>query len=106
MVSVSPPKNPLIISLGRDRLLKNKFGPNHGLDWFREHGFITWPKKVEEVYWRPFINARSSIYMEFLLDQREKLEKICNPHGINLDWDQYTPLPSWFPSIVQKDTTS
>ncbi|MFC1926626.1 molybdopterin-dependent oxidoreductase [Chloroflexota bacterium] len=85
-----------------DRLLQNKFGPEHGLDWFKEHGFITWPKKVEEVYWRPFVNARSSVYMEFLLNQKEAMETICEPRDIKLDLAQYTPLPSWFEPVIQK----
>ncbi|MFC2059283.1 molybdopterin-dependent oxidoreductase, partial [Chloroflexota bacterium] len=85
-----------------DRLLQNKFGPEHGLEWFKEHGFITWPKKVEEAYWRPFIDARSSVYMEYLVETKEHLQAICQPRDIKLDWDQYTPLLSWFPPVTHK----
>ncbi|HLB12689.1 MAG TPA: molybdopterin-dependent oxidoreductase, partial [Dehalococcoidia bacterium] len=33
-----------------DRILRWNFGDERGLDWFSEHGVITWPKKAEEVY--------------------------------------------------------
>ena len=79
-----------------DKALKHYFGPDHGLEWFREHGFITWPKRVEETYWRCFTDARAPIYMEFMINQKEKVKKISEGIGINLNWDQYTPFISWF----------
>ena len=32
---------------------------------------------------------------------------ICKPRGIELDWEQYTPLISWFPTVSRdvKDST-
>lgn len=83
-----------------DRFLKWKFGPDKGLEWFKEHGFITWPKKPEEAYWRAFTNGRSSVYMEFILEQREKTESICKAHNVELNFGYYTPLISWFPAII------
>ena len=85
-----------------DRFLATKFGPEHNLEWFKEHGFLRWPKKPEEAYWRPFINARSCIYMEFLIEQAEDLKAILEPRGINIDLKQYTPLISYFPSAPHK----
>ena len=85
-----------------DRFLKWKFGSDHSLEWFKEHGFISWPKKAEEAYWRPFTNGRSSIYMEFILEQKEMMEAICKAHGVNIDFDYYTPLLTWFPAIIHK----
>ena len=43
-----------------DHGLKGYFGPEHGLDWFKENGLIKWPKKVEEVYWRPFVKGEGA----------------------------------------------
>jgi anaerobic selenocysteine-containing dehydrogenase len=80
-----------------DKALKHYFGPEHGLNWFEKHGFITWPKKVEEAYWRWFVNARVPIYLEFMIDLKEKMKSIDGQIGLNLNWEQYTPFISWFP---------
>jgi molybdopterin-containing oxidoreductase family molybdopterin binding subunit len=85
-----------------DRILKSKFGPEHDLNWFKEHGFIQWNKKPEETYWRWFINARSSIYMEHLVDYKEKLRAIVEPSGVEWDYDQATPLLSYFPAAPHR----
>jgi len=85
-----------------DRVVKCRFGPERGLEWFREHGFIRWSKKVEEVYWRSFVKARSSIYNEWLIEYREKVKAICEPRRFHLQWEQYTPRISFFPSVIHK----
>ncbi len=80
-----------------DKAATQHFGPEHNWEWFKKHGFISWPKKVEEVYWRPFNDARAQVYWEFLLDLGEKIKKIAQELDIELDWKHYTPLPEWFP---------
>ena len=85
-----------------DKTLQQKFGPEHDLEWFKEHGFISWPKKLGEVYWRWDIDARAQIYLEFMAPLKESAKALCEPRGINLDWEQYTPLISWFPTIQHK----
>lgn len=80
-----------------DRALKHYFGPDHGLEWFKEHGAMIWPKKVEEAYWRPFTDARVPIYMEFMVDLKEKIKEISGEIGIQVNWDQYSPFIGWFP---------
>ena len=80
-----------------DKALKQYFGPERSLAWFKEHGFITWPKRVEEAYWRWFTNARVPIYLEWMIDLKEQMKVKGAEVGINLDWDQYTPFLSWFP---------
>jgi molybdopterin-containing oxidoreductase family molybdopterin binding subunit len=87
-----------------DGFIKARFGSEHDLNWFKEHGFITWPKKVEESYWRWFVDARASIYAEFLVAQLQGIKEICEPRGIPIDYEQYTPLPSYFPTVVHKST--
>jgi len=79
-----------------DRALKARFGDDHGLEWFQENGFVRWEKKPEEAYWRWSVNARASIYHEWLIDQGEKVKAICQPKGYELDWKQYMPLISYF----------
>jgi anaerobic selenocysteine-containing dehydrogenase len=80
-----------------DRELRSHFGDERGLAWFKEHGVISWPKRVEETYWRPFVNVRVPIYWEFLVGLNRKAKAIANPRG--LDWDDvwYDPLPRWLP---------
>jgi molybdopterin-containing oxidoreductase family molybdopterin binding subunit len=79
-----------------DRVMQARFGKEHGLEWFKEHGFVRWQKKPEEAYWRWFVNARASIYHEWLVDQGNKVKAICQPRGYELDWQQYVPLISYF----------
>jgi len=38
-----------------DRKLKSKFGDNKGLEWFKNNGFMSLKRKVDEMY--PFIGA-------------------------------------------------
>lgn len=80
-----------------DRVVKYYFGPDHDWEWFKKHGFISWPKKVEEVYWRYFVDARVPIYREFMIDLGEKIPEIAKDVGIEMDWQQYTALPEWVP---------
>ena len=85
-----------------DRVLKYYFGPEHGLEYFKEHGSISWPKQVREAYWRPFINARVPIYQEHLARLKPHVMANAKPAGIELDWEQYTPLISYFEPQVAK----
>ncbi|MBW2027476.1 MAG: molybdopterin-dependent oxidoreductase [Deltaproteobacteria bacterium] len=81
-----------------DRVLRARFGDEHDLEWFRDNGFMRWKKRPEEAYWRWQINARASIYHEWLVDQGVKVKNICQPRGYELDWKQYVPLISYFPA--------
>jgi molybdopterin-containing oxidoreductase family molybdopterin binding subunit len=80
-----------------DHELKHKFGPARGLDWFKEHGIITWPKKLEEVYWRPFVDVRIPIYHEYLIELGSRTGKLCADAGMSFDPRYYGPLPEWLP---------
>ena len=80
-----------------ERALKHFFGPEHGLDWFKEHGAMVWPKRVEEAYWRCFTDARVPVYQEFMVDLKGKMRKTAEELGIKLNWDYYTPFTEWFP---------
>lgn len=83
-----------------DRVLKYYFGEERGLDWFKEHGFITWEKKPEECYWRYFIDARIPIYFDTIERDKEEIRKRAEKIGIHMNWDYYTPLVSYFPSVI------
>lgn len=80
-----------------DRVLKSFFGKDHDLPWFKEHGAVGWPKKIEESFFRPFMsNLRIPLYYEWVVGWGERLKKILPPAGIELDWRHYTPLPDYF----------
>ncbi|MFC1860860.1 molybdopterin-dependent oxidoreductase [Chloroflexota bacterium] len=83
-----------------DSLCKTKFGREHDWEWFKEHGFIRWPKKVEETYWRYLLDARTPIYMEYLVELGEKVKEATGDIWPDRDFNQYTPLISWWPSLV------
>ncbi len=80
-----------------DAELKNNFGPERGLDWFREQGLIKWKKKPEEVYWRPFVDVRVPIYWEFMLPIGAKIAAIAEPRGLKIPMEYYEPLPDFLP---------
>jgi len=83
-----------------DRTLKYYFGEERGLDWFTEHGFITWKKRPEECYWRYFVDARIPIYYETHVRDREKIREKAEKIGIHMNWAHYSPLPSYFTSVI------
>ena len=85
-----------------DKVLKHFFGEPHGWEFFRKQGFVRWPKKVEEAYWRHFIDARHAIYLDYMVDVGERIGKIEKETGIGIDLDQYTPLISWFPCSIHR----
>ncbi|MFC1932382.1 molybdopterin-dependent oxidoreductase [Chloroflexota bacterium] len=86
-----------------NKALKYLFGPEKGLDYFEDEGFVRWPKKVEEAYWRYSIDCRVPIYLEFLIDMKEKMQKITDKIGLDVDYAQYTPLLSWFPCSIHQE---
>ncbi len=85
-----------------DRALKSLFGPEHGIDYFKEKGFIKWPKQIDEVYWRWFVDARVPIYLEFMIDIGKRTRKIVEEVSLSLDFEQFAPLISWFPAVPSK----
>ncbi len=86
-----------------NKALRFLFGPEKGLDYFKDKGFVRWPKKVEEAYWRYFVDCRVPIYLEFLIDLRGKMKAITDKIGLEVDYRQYTPLLSWFPCSVHEE---
>ena len=86
-----------------DRALKYYFGSEHNLNYVKEHGFIDWPKQVKEAYWRWFIDARVPVYQEHLAELKPHIMENAKQAGIELDWEQFTPLISYFEPQVSKD---
>jgi molybdopterin-containing oxidoreductase family molybdopterin binding subunit len=80
-----------------DRVVTQHFGPEHNWEWFKKHGFISWPKKVEETYWKYVRDVRVPVYWEWMIDLGEKTKKIADEMGIELPWERFTPVPQWYP---------
>jgi anaerobic selenocysteine-containing dehydrogenase len=86
-----------------DRIYKSWFGEARGLEWFREHGVLTWPKQVEEVYWKPTSSARAPIYNEWVKRYGEQVQRIADEKGMTgIDTKGFLPLPDWYPCSAQK----
>jgi len=83
-----------------NRIVKKLFGDEHDWEWFKKHGFMRWPKKAEEAYWRYFLDVRAPIYLEYHVDQGEKTKEIAKEIGFETDCTQFTPLISWFPCSI------
>jgi len=80
-----------------DRVLQNNFGPERGVEWFKEHGLIKWPKKPEEVYWRPFVPVRVPVYYEYIKAAGYQVKKVASQFGVEMDYSRYEGVPDWFP---------
>lgn len=86
-----------------DRIYRCWFGDEHDLDWFRQHGVITWPKQVEEVYWKPFTKARAQLYNDWVVRSGEKIKQIAKERDLpDLDTSGFVPLPDWWPCTAYK----
>jgi molybdopterin-containing oxidoreductase family molybdopterin binding subunit len=83
-----------------DRILMYHFGKERDLAWFRDNSLINWYKRPEESYWRWFINARVPIYHEGVEADREEIKKKAEKIGFHLNWDYFTGMTSYFPSVI------
>ncbi|MFC1921632.1 molybdopterin dinucleotide binding domain-containing protein, partial [Chloroflexota bacterium] len=86
-----------------DRVVKFYFGEEYGLDWFMEHGVMSWKKRPEECYWRYHVDARIPVYYEIHEHDREPVKERAEKIGIHMDWNQYTALLSYFPAALYTD---
>ncbi len=81
-----------------DTIYKGWFGPERGLQWFRENGVLNWPKRLEEAYWKPFTTARAPLYYEWVPRFGERIRQIAEEAGIgDVDTSDFVPLPDWRP---------
>jgi len=85
-----------------DADLKNNFGDERGLDYFKQEGVITWPKTPEEVYWRPFTDARVPIYWEWMPELGKKIQAISGPAGLDVPMEYYSALVDYLPCASHK----
>jgi molybdopterin-containing oxidoreductase family molybdopterin binding subunit len=85
-----------------DADLKNNFGPERGLEFFKKEGVVTWPKTPEEVYWRPFTEARVPIYWEWMPELGKKIQAISGPAGLDVPMEYYSALVEYLPCVSHK----
>ena len=88
-----------------DAELKNNFGPERGLAWFKQNGVLKWPKKPQEVYWRPYIDVRVPIYWENLVRIYDKTTAITGPRGLAVPRRYYEPMPDFNPCVSHQCKT-
>jgi anaerobic selenocysteine-containing dehydrogenase len=86
-----------------DNILKNFFGDQHDLAWFKKNGGLHWQKDPDEVYWRYQVPARAPLYWEFVLSMGESAKKIAEPRGFHMQWEQYTALPTYFATKAHEE---
>ncbi|MEE0704770.1 MAG: molybdopterin-dependent oxidoreductase [Adlercreutzia sp.] len=83
-----------------DSVFKSFIDEEHGIDWFREHGVYTRPRKVDEVYiWDSESAGRIPFYWDFMLEAKEKVEAKVKELDIPWETDDYIPLPEWRPGV-------
>jgi anaerobic selenocysteine-containing dehydrogenase len=88
-----------------DRAFKFYFGDKHGLEYISKEGTIHWPKKVKEAYWRWYVDVRIPIYMEHIAELKDEIMENAKKPGMELEWEQFTPLISYFPAQVAREET-
>ncbi len=81
-----------------DRWLKSWFGKEHGLDYFKKHGYLNYAKRtVEESYPRLSNKGRIPIYFEHFKRAGEEVKKVTEEMRVQWDTSDYTALLDWKP---------
>ncbi len=103
VVEIIKPNEKITYAEMMDRAFKYYFGDKHGLKYISEHGTVDWKKQVKEAYWRWYVDVRIPIYLEHLVELRPVIKENAKKVGIDLDWEQFTPLASYFTPQVAKE---
>jgi molybdopterin-containing oxidoreductase family molybdopterin binding subunit len=82
-----------------DRQLKSLIDDEHGLDYFKEHGYYSTgvQRAVEHSYTRPFHSARIPLYLEHFIRAGENVRAYMDARGVDWDTSDYVPLMDWKP---------
>ena len=81
-----------------DRKLKSKFGDDKGLEWFKNNGFMSLKRKVDEMYPLPWLKMRFPLYYENVLEAGKRVKEVTDRLGFkNWDISDYEALPDWKP---------
>jgi molybdopterin-containing oxidoreductase family molybdopterin binding subunit len=83
-----------------DRHLKQQHGAEHGLDYFKQHGYYSTGvrRSSRESYPRRFHSGRVPLYLEYFLTAGEEVRAYMKQRDIKW-WDtsDYAPLMEWKP---------
>lgn len=74
---------------------KYLYGPDHGLAWFKQNGWLVKKRTLKEKYPLKFINLRVPIYFEHFLRAGEIARRVRGKLGIPLDDFDFQPLVGW-----------
>lgn len=80
-----------------DAVYRSLVGPDHGLEWFKKNGVYTYPRKVNEVYILQESGGRLPVYMDNMLEAKEKISALTKKLNIPWETDDYLPVPDWKP---------
>jgi molybdopterin-containing oxidoreductase family molybdopterin binding subunit len=81
-----------------DAAYRSRFGPEHGLDWMKVHGYYARPKTVKEAFPRVFMKERiPTIYLEHFIPAGREVRHLTQELGIDWDVGDYQPVPDWKP---------
>jgi molybdopterin-containing oxidoreductase family molybdopterin binding subunit len=87
-----------------DRWTKSVCGDDHGLDYFREHGYYQGERRsIRSSYPRPFHEARIPLYLEHFIDAGEAVDAFTRPLNIEWDTSDYMPLVEWKPCLTPRE---
>ncbi|MFO1377923.1 MAG: molybdopterin-dependent oxidoreductase [Steroidobacteraceae bacterium] len=81
-----------------DRYCRSHWGADKGLDWFKKHGVVKWPSKIEEWYWSQFRKAgRQIVYYEPVVRNGKLTAKLVRQLDIDYPVMEWPGLPYWEP---------
>jgi molybdopterin-containing oxidoreductase family molybdopterin binding subunit len=83
-----------------DRIAKSLFGPESGLEWFKEKGVKSNVVTADIAYPGPSTKGRIPIYLEHFIppvDPLRRVVKELNVKELDLDMADYVALPEWMP---------
>ncbi len=85
-----------------DRWTRSVCGDEHGLDYFREHGYYKSPvtRSARAAYPRAFHEARIPLYLEHFLDAGDAVKAFTDSKGIAWDTSDYTALIDYKPCLT------
>jgi molybdopterin-containing oxidoreductase family molybdopterin binding subunit len=88
-----------------DHWMRSVCGDEHGLDYFREHGFYQSDvvRGARASYPRAFHSARIPLYLEHFIEAGESVRSFTEPRGIAWDTSDYVPLVEWNPCLTEAD---
>ena len=92
-----------------DLVLKSSFGANYGLAWFRDPANTPYKRtETNPTYqpWKTMLNPprRIPVYFETFQEAVQSIKPKMDANNVQWDYSDYSPVPTWIPSHLHKDT--